>query len=161
MQPWAKPGLTDQVTLRVGVDDRHSPLMTGETVPIEQYASIMLGPTTTLAKQAFVETANGQNVEWTMRLSDLKKAGSGEITGTFKTRVVFQRGDRRQDGFELRFRCLFGETPGEHLMDLRKDDLATIAGKLQLEERNWKEADRSHPIVIEHAKVIGLQPPAH
>lgn len=157
MQPWAPTGLTDQVTLSVGVDDRHSPLMTGEKVPIEQYASIMLGPTTTLAKQTFVETANGQDVEWIMRLTDLTKEKTGEITGAFSARVVFKRGDR-EENHVLRFRCLLGEKPGQQLMDLRKDDIATITGKLKLEKRNWEYSRQTVEIVIDRAKVIAVQP---
>lgn len=156
-QPWSQQGLTDELSLYVGSDKRHSPLMTGETVPIEQFASIMLGPTTRLARQTFVETAHGQDVAWAMRLVDLQRHGDGEVIGNFKSTVIF-KSDDAQERRQLQFNCLFGESPSEQLLKLHVGDLAKVAGKLKLEERNWKDQRGNHPIAIENAKVVGVEP---
>lgn len=87
---------------------------------------------TTLAKEAFVQTAEGAQVSWELQAGDLRTEGD-KIVGVFYLPYVFsdRKGTSRQAGVES-IECRFAPESKESLLVIRRDRPARIAGRLSL-----------------------------
>jgi hypothetical protein len=87
---------------------------------------------TTLVRDTFREKAEGADVTWTLRAGDLRQQVD-RITGSFYLPYVLRSGDgnRVQTGVES-IRCEFAAGERESLLNIRRDRMATIRGKLSL-----------------------------
>jgi hypothetical protein len=87
---------------------------------------------TTLVQETFREKVEGADVTWTLRAGDLRKDGD-RITGSFYLPYVVRLKDDRDSrtGVES-VRCEFASSARESLLNIRRDQMATIRGKLSL-----------------------------
>lgn len=90
---------------------------------------------TTLVQETFREKVEGADVTWTLRAGDLRQDGD-RITGSFYLPYVVRLKSDRQgrpgvDGVES-VRCEFASVERETLLNIRRDQMATIRGKLSL-----------------------------
>ena len=90
---------------------------------------------TTLVRETFREKVEGAEVTWTLRAGDLRQDGD-RITGSFYLPYVVRSKDDRRgwsgvDGVES-VRCEFARVERETLLSIRRDQMATIRGKLSL-----------------------------
>lgn len=89
---------------------------------------------TTLVRETFAEKAEGADVSWLLRAGDLRQE-SDRIVGSFYLPYVLKAvdGSRLQNGVES-VRCEFAAVERESLLDIRRDRLVTIRGKLSLKD---------------------------
>jgi len=87
---------------------------------------------TTLVRDTFREKAEGADVTWTLRAGDLRQEGD-RITGSFYLPYALRNsGDQlTRPGVES-VRCEFTAGERESLLNIRRDQPATIRGKLSL-----------------------------
>ena len=87
---------------------------------------------TTLVRDTFREKAEGADVTWILRAGDLRQEGN-RIAGSFYLPYTLQGagGQRTQTGVES-VRCEFAVGERESLLNIRRDQRATIRGKLSL-----------------------------
>ena len=87
---------------------------------------------TTLVRDTFREKVEGADVTWTLRAGDLRQDGD-RITGSFYLPYALQTagGNLTQPGVES-VRCEFAAGERESLLTIRRDQPATIRGKLSL-----------------------------
>ena len=87
---------------------------------------------TTLVQETFREKAEGADVTWTLRAGDLRQDGD-RITGNFYLPYVVRlKGDRNSRSGVESVRCEFSSVERETLLNIRRDQMATIRGKLSL-----------------------------
>jgi len=87
---------------------------------------------TTLVRETFREKAEGAEVTWTLRAGDLRQDGD-YITGSFYLPyMVHLKGDRGDRTGVESVRCEFSAVERETLLNIRRDQMATIRGKLSL-----------------------------
>lgn len=87
---------------------------------------------TTLIRETFEEKVEGAEVSWLLRAGDLREEG-GRILGDFYLPFEWfsEDGTRRQSGEEA-LRCEFAPGERESLLDIRRDRVVEIQGRLSL-----------------------------
>ncbi|MCW1921815.1 hypothetical protein OKA05_04580 [Luteolibacter arcticus] len=87
---------------------------------------------TTLVQDTFREKAEGADVSWNLRAGDLRQEGDRIIGSFYLPYVTLAKdGIRTQTGVES-LRCEFAAGERESLLNIRRDSMATIRGKLSL-----------------------------
>jgi len=89
---------------------------------------------TTLVQETFREKAEGADVTWTLRAGDLRQDGD-RITGSFYLPYVVRKGEHPVHTGVESVRCEFAVGERESLLNIRRDQMATIRGKLSLKDR--------------------------
>ncbi|MCW1886664.1 hypothetical protein OKA04_18135 [Luteolibacter flavescens] len=88
---------------------------------------------TSLVQDTFREKAEGADVSWNLRAGDLRLEGD-HIVGSFYIpyAIATEGGPRLQTGIES-VRCEFAAGERESLLNIRREQMATIRGKLTLQ----------------------------
>ncbi|MGE9270447.1 MAG: hypothetical protein ACQKBU_06560 [Verrucomicrobiales bacterium] len=121
------------------------PLEEGEAVSRDRFLISMIDRSATeLARETFLERADGALVEWSLKLVNLRKSG-GSLEGTFEIGYGLRRGSARSFN-QLQIEVIFAADQHDELLRLRKGDWVTIQGELSL-------PDRGNP-VIRKARVV-------
>ena len=127
------------IPVRDGVHS-YTAKIAGDRIPSDQFAAIMLGETTTLAKETFVEVANGQIVEWVLKLEDVRMDSQDLLRGDFSVPVRFvddSRTDhRRTDHRRLGVTGFFPAEERDSLLALQKGQFIEISGVLVINGPN-------------------------
>lgn len=121
------------IELTVGKLPDYSTYQSGQPLTREVFLAWRADPeATTLVQDTFREKAEGADVTWKLRAGDLRQEGD-RIIGSFYLPYVMRsdEGQRTQTGVES-VRCEFAAGERESLLNIRRDQMATIRGKLSL-----------------------------
>lgn len=131
----AEAAAIQPVELKEGKLPDYSGYQTGQPLSREMFLAWRTDPdATTLVRDTFREKAEGADVTWNLRAGDLRQDGD-RIVGSFYLPYLVQSegGHRAQSGVES-VRCEFAAGERESLLNIRRDQTATIRGKLSLRE---------------------------
>jgi hypothetical protein len=129
----AEAAAAQLVELKEGELPDYSTYQAGQPLSREMFLAWRSDPdATTLVKDTFREKVEGADVTWILRAGDLRQDGN-RITGNFYLPYTIQAAGGRpiQPGVES-VRCEFAAGERESLLNIRRDQLATIRGKLSL-----------------------------
>ena len=121
------------IELTAGKLPDYSTYQSGQPLSREMFLAWRADPeATTLVQDTFREKAEGADVTWNLRAGDLRQEGD-RIIGSFYLPYVLrsEEGHRTQTGVES-VRCEFAAGERESLLNIRRDQMATIRGKLFL-----------------------------
>ena len=121
------------VVLREGQLPDYSGYQAGAPLGPEIYLAWKLDTgATTLAKEAFLERAEGAEVIWQVRAGDLQANGD-RVSGNFHLTywLADRNGRNRQAGVEP-VECRFAEGTRESLLDIRRGATVLVRGRLSL-----------------------------
>jgi hypothetical protein len=111
----------------------YSTYQSGQPLSREMFLAWRADPVaTTLVRDTFREKAEGADVTWNLRAGDLRQEGD-RIIGSFYLTYVLRSedGHRAHTGVES-VRCEFAAAERESLLSIRRDQTATIRGKLSI-----------------------------
>ena len=129
----AEEAETQPVELQGEALPDYSGYQSGDPLTREMFAAWRVDPeATTLVRDTFREKAEGADVTWTLRAGNLRQEGD-RITGDFYLPYVLRSKNGRlsETGVEA-VRCEFDPAERESLLDIRRDRMATIRGRLSL-----------------------------
>ena len=90
---------------------------------------------TKLSRQDFRDKANGSQVEWQLKLNELRETGQG-LEGKFEVRYLLKEeyANRQMESFGKEYiNVHFRDGQRDRLIELRKEDWVTIGGELELD----------------------------
>ena len=145
------------VTLSADAVGRYSPAEFGAGLTREHFVAIMSdGRATALARQAFAERANGQVVRWLLKAAEVRAASDPDrLEAELQLPYRIKTGPNGWTGSSLVIRAEFPPDQRDRLLGIRREDWATVEGRLQLDGANIRLLDArvvmpGDPVRAEH-----------
>lgn len=132
--------LVNSGTPILGSSKEHQTTTVENTVSPQQFIDVMLSnDSTTLMKESFIESANGKEVTWPLKVENIEMT-DGAPTGYFLLRYAEE--DRDDFDFQtIAISASFSPSEIDTLLSVRKGERATVQGKLQFDENDTAIVD--------------------
>lgn len=145
------------VTLSADAVGRYSPAEFGAGLTREHFVAIMSdGRATNLARQAFAERANGQVVRWLLKAAEVRQSSDPDrLEAELQLPYRIKTGPNGWSGSALTIRAEFPPGQRDRLLGVRREDWATVEGRLQLDGASIRLLDArvvlpGDPVRAEH-----------
>lgn len=126
----------------------------GEKLTIENAVAILVDPTSTrLAREAFSKAANGHEIEWVLKVSEISRSKENEILASLLIPYSIESGHSTQSSY-VNVEALFSGDSYADLVNVRQGQWIPVRGKLKIDGKDLEIID---PVLVPESQ----SDPAH